>query len=250
MKLKPITLKSNHNNNRLLITWKLLLITTILLGCGSEKTNSLVSNTLFKNDDSLLNIESNLDSVSKNNFDSLKMHAFDDLYFGRNFDFKNYTINGITYGIKTTQGNEDGPFYFMILDKDSINNLNTAKKIVEGLKKTISLKYKGAVTENKTFFIEDPDDRNRDLDETLMLQIFKYDKKIIGLPFEFLAYRWNLKYKEIKIGYFIEHKNRTSYGLPPKEDIFKVYIQLTSKVLLAEESKKQNENSKRDSEKF
>lgn len=186
--------------------------------------------------------------------DSIKMHAFDNVFFGTKEEIisRSFTINDIEFNVGTTQHLENGQLcYFEIESNEKITTQKRAKKIVNELKNTISKKYSNSLTLNKTYYVKHPEEMDKDENYLSFKNIYKYDKNTIGLPYEFVAYKWNLKYKEIQIGYLIDLKNRTRYmQSKPQDDYYTVYIQFKSKILKRNDEKTTNSGTEKDSKKF
>jgi hypothetical protein len=186
--------------------------------------------------------------------DSIKMHAFDNVFFGTKEEIisSSFTINNIEFNVGTTQLLENGQLcYLEIESNEKITTQKRAKKIVNELKNTISIKYSNSLTLNKTYYVKHPEEMDKDENHLSFKNMYKYDKNTIGLPYEFVAYKWNLKYKEIQIGYLIDLKNRTRYmQSKPQDDYYTVYVQFKSKILKRNDEKTTNNDTEKDSKKF
>lgn len=186
--------------------------------------------------------------------DSIKMHAFDNVFFGINEDITQrlFSINNIEFNIGEVQYIENGQLcYFTIESNEKITTQKRANKIINDLKNTISKKYSKSLFLNKTFYVKHPEE-NAENENTLDIKnIYAYDKNTIGLPYEFLAYKWDLAYKEIQIGYIIDYKNRSRYmQSTPQNDYYIVYLKFNSKILRRNNDNVTNNISKKDFNKF
>lgn len=219
--------------------------------CNSSNHNSKIENNISTKD-TINDLVIVKDTIPKVKIDSVKMHAFDSLYFytGGTGSTKTYTINDIEYQVISTHGLENGAvFYFMLENKTKITTAQKAKRVLNELQNTISKKYKNAIILNKTCYIKHPEEKAKNESPFDKRVLYKYDEKIVGLPYEFVASKWNLKFKEIQIGYLIDHKDGTKlFQSTPKDDYYIIYIELTSKILKPKENVV--DNTGKDASKF
>ncbi len=224
---------------------------SILLSCNS-KPNIKSEKSKTHTEDSTKTIEKKKIPVTNVKIDSVKMHAFDNIYFGFQNDpiASKYTINDIDYSISSSQSIPyKGLSYFMLENDSKIKTEKKAKKILNDLKNTISRKYSNVIVLNKSLFIKHPEEQEKDEVFFDKRSLYKYDEKIIGFPYEFIACQWNLKYKTIQIGYFIDYKNKTRiFGSAPKDDNYIVYLEFQSKIVKTEKSNPPD--LKKDSKRF
>ncbi|KFF04483.1 hypothetical protein ACHRVW_12055 [Flavobacterium collinsii] len=230
----------------------LLLGLKLSVSCNTKSNNPEESKEKIIVD--TLNTYKSKPEKKSGKIDSVKMHAFDDLYFGIQSEItsKKYSVNDIDYSVASS-GSEPGKglFYFMLESKSNITTQKKADRVLNELKKTISKKYGNGENINKTYYIKHPEEKEKAEDFFGKRALYKYDKKIIGLPYEVVKSKWDLKYKEIKIGYLIEHKNRTVYyQSSPEDNNYIIYIELTSKVIKSENENSDNKNAEKDSNKF
>jgi hypothetical protein len=222
----------------------------LLVNCNPSNNNKKVDVATVK--DTINDVVTVKETIPKVKIDSVKMHAFDSLYFftGGTGSTKTYTVNDIEYQLTSTRSLENGAvFYFMLVNITKITTVQKAKMVVNELKNTISKKYKNGITLNKTYYIKHPEEKSKNERPFDKRVLFKYDEKIVGLPYEFVASKWNLKYKEIQIGYLIDHKIGTKlFQSTPKDDYYIIYIELTSKVL--KPKKTMVDNTEKDANKF
>lgn len=182
------------------------------------------------------NLKTNLKEIK---IDSIKMQAFDDIYFGTNVDYissKTYQINDIDYNVNIRGSNSKGKLnYFKLRSEIKILTEKKARKIIEELKNTISKKYENYLKKNKTYYIKHTDEKGKDevlFDEEIKL---KYDNNLIGLPYKYVGYEWDLPYKKIEIHYLISNKNKTRdliYPEPNEDTHYIIYIEFRSKLLI------------------
>lgn len=229
-----------------------ILIPVLFISCKNETDNlhkkEINKNTKETNSNSLKNEE------TKVNIDSIKMHAFENIYFGTfdEINSKKYTINDLEYTIRTYNSTpKKGLCYFMLINHSQITTQKKAKKEINNLKNIISKKYKNEVNLNRTYYIKHPEEMEKNENLFDIRSFYKYDNKIIGLPYEYEAFKWDLKYKEIKIGYFIENKNRTvMYQSSAKNDNYIIYIEITSKIIKPTQQNLKDTNIEDESKKF
>lgn len=238
-----------QNINRLKIITATSII-GLILSCNSKPTNPSVSKNKKNDKDSIITTQKSKNEVSKIKIDSVKMHAFDNLYFGMKDEIysRKFSINEMDYIVKSWQSlPTKGLCYFILENQSKITTQQKAKKVLNDLKNTISEKHKSVINLNKTYYIKHPEEMEKnDLD---FRSRYKHDKKIVGLPYEFVACKWNLKYKEIQIGYFIDHKDKTvMFQSSPKDDFYIIYIEVKSKIIKPEKTNSSDIN--KDSNKF
>lgn len=248
MIIKIYTIRKN-NLTLIFKTFIIILLLSILNSCNLSSNTKIESNDA----DSTQPVVKEKILEQKIKIDSIKMHAFDEVYFGtvEEISSKSFIINDINYILRTSQHLKNGQLcYFEIQSTEKITTLKKAKKVLNELKNTISKKYTNSITINKTYYVKHPEEMNKDESYFDSKASYKYDKKTIGLPYEFVGYKWNLKYKEIQIGYLIDYKNRTRYmQSTPQDNNYIIYIEFKSKILKQEEEST-NADSKKDSNKF
>lgn len=240
------------NNHYFKILKFIIIVGLTLVSCKNEPSN-------LPNRSTDENINKSKKTKSKNEskkvIDTIKMHAFDNLYFGTHDEIKSneeYSINDLDYTIKTYQSlPAKGLCYFMLVSKYEITTQEKARRELNDLRTIISKKYGNTVNLNRTFHILDPEEMGKDESFFDTRASYKYDKKIIGLPYEFVACKWNLRYKEIQIGYFIEHKNRTAvFQSSPKSNNYTIYIEIRSKLIIPEKTNSEKKDNAEDINKF
>lgn len=222
-----------------------IIVILLIYGCNSApniKSND--ANTNEKNTEAIIEKEKVTPRVK---IDSVKMHAFDNIYFG----FQNepistkYMINGMEYNRWISKSlPSQGLQYFILENTTAFKTEKYAKKVLTDLKNTISKKYKNVTVLNKSLYIEegkkgtDPSDKNF---------MYIYNESRIGQPYEFIACKWDLKYKIIQIGYLVDYIDKMT--MTQSTTVYRIYIEFQSKVI---KEKKQNEPNyeKNDSSKF
>lgn len=186
--------------------------------------------------------------------DSIRMHAFDNLYFGIQQESisKKYLLDDMNFVVKTTKSDpEKGLYYFILVSESKISTKQKAKKVLDELVNIISKKYKNGKKLNKTFKIKHPEEIEEDETFFDTRAMYKYDKKLIGLPYEYVKCYWDLKYKQIQIGYLIDHKNRSvMYQTSPEDDNYIIYIEMTSKMIQPKIDNSKDTNNEKDTNKF
>lgn len=226
------------------ILYRFIIVILLIYGCNSApniKSND--ANTNERNTETIIEKEKVTPRVK---IDSVKMHAFDDIYFGFQNDpiSKKYMINGMEYYIWISNSlPSEGLQYFILENKTVFRTEKYAKKVLNDLKNTISKKYKNPIVLNKSLYIEegkkgtDPSDKNF---------MYIYNENRIGQPYEFIASKWDLKYKIIQIGYLVDYTEMT---MAQSTTGYRIYIEFQSKII---KQKKQNEPNyeKNDSSKF
>ncbi|AYN05478.1 hypothetical protein [Flavobacterium sp. 140616W15] len=242
-------LKKKNNDYFKILTF-ITIVGLTLVSCKNEPSNLPKRTT----DD---NVKKSKKTKSKNEkvIDSIKMHAFDNLYFGTHDEIKSneeYSINDLDYTIKTYQSLPvKGLCYFMLVSKYEITTQEKVKRELNDLRTIISKKYGNPVNINRTFHIQHPEEMGKGESFFDTRASYKYDKKIIGLPYEFVACTWNLRYKEIQIGYFIEHKNRTAvFQSSLKSNNYTIYIEIRSKLIMPEKTNSVKKDNAKDINKF
>lgn len=225
--------------------YRFVIVISLVYSCNSTpniKPND--ANINEKNTETIIEKEK---IAPKIKIDTVKMHAFDNIYFGfQNDPLKSkYMINGMEYYIfMSTSLPSKGLQSFTLQNKKVFKSEKQAKKVLSDLKKTISKKYKNATVLNKTFYIEEEQKRSNDFDKNFLN---KHDENRIGEPYEFISCKWNLKYKTIQIGYLVSYPNKM---ITSKSTLgYSIYIEFQSKII---KMKKQNEPNyeKNDSSKF
>lgn len=166
--------------------------------------------------------------------DSIKLHAFDNLFFGNkdNNFADGYLINNLKYKVACKKELSDGRLYSLMLVSDSkINTLENAGIALEGLKNVISEKYNSYNILNQHYYIKGP--KQREINESCfsVREKLKYNKYDVGNIYEYAGYNWELKHKQIQIGYFIKGKEKKSPAHHHKNKSYTIYVQITSKVL-------------------
>lgn len=228
-------MRINQKNNRKILIYTTIITSLLFCCCKQHDNNNLPKTEITEKIIDTIVVAPKNDNT-KIVIDSVKMHAFENIYFGT-FDeigSKKYSINDDDYYINTHQILPNKGLCFMMLECQSlITTQKKAKKILNDLRITISKKYNSGSNVNKTYLIKHPEEMEKNETFFDTRTNYKYDKKLIGLPYEFVAYKWDLKYKEIKIGYLLEHKNRTvTYGeSSPKSDNYSIYIEIKSKII-------------------
>ncbi|WP_374549472.1 hypothetical protein [Flavobacterium sp.] len=230
----------------------ILILTLSISICCNTKSNNTKETKRPNNNDTIVVKETKTEEPIK---DSIKMHAFDNLYFGTQGGkiLNKYSVNGIDYIVKTSKSKPgEGLCYFMLESDIKITTKKKAEKVLNDLENTISRKYKNGTQVNKTLYVKHPEEKENNEGFFDERTLYKYDKKTIGLAYEFIKSKWNLNYKEIQIGYLVDHKNRTVlYQTSPKEDDnYIIYIELESKVIMPEKRNSDKENVEKDSNKF
>lgn len=182
--------------------------------------------------------------------DSLRMHAFDNLYFGKNSlpKLKNYSLDGSEYVLKETKNSANGLLNFLLLNESHIITREKAINKLENLQTIISKKYGRGYRVSKTVFVKHPEQRPESNSFFVYRNIYNYSTVNIGLPSEYIAYKWNLPFKTIQIGYFVDYKK--SHPMIVKNqsyDYYQVYLEITSNIIKEDKPTKNNLN---DSEKF
>jgi len=226
------------------------IVSITLICCNSAPAHSDVENQ-NKLQDTLSSVSKNKDSVPPIVIDSVKMHAFDDVYFGTTNEIvsKRFIINDIPFNVKSSQGSQKGLCYFMLQNVNEITTKQKALKVISDLKNTISVKYQNAKLLNKIFHVEHPEMMKKG--EAFELKsLYKFDENTVGLPYEYKLYQWDLKYKKITIGYFIDYKNKKRmFQSTPRSDYYIIYIEFESKLIKPDKISLSND-SKKDSDKF
>ena len=240
-----------QNINLLKIITATSIIGLLLLNsCNSKPNHSSELKNENDIEDTINTAPKSKNEPQKIKIDSVKMHAFDNLYFGiKGQDYsQKFSINEMEYVVESYHSlPTKGLCHFMLKNQSKITTQQRAKKVLNDLKKTISKKYKSVINLNKTYYIKHPEEKEKD--EFGTRDFYNYDKKIIGLPYEFVACKWDLKYKEIQIGYFIDHKNKTlMFQSTPTDDYYIIYIEVTSKIIKPEDTNSSDKN--KDSNKF
>ncbi|MBQ0908592.1 hypothetical protein KBJ98_07755 [Flavobacterium sp. F-328] len=225
--------------------YQFIIVISMFYGCNSSP--NIKPNETNINRKSTEKITEKEKITPKIKIDSVKMHAFDNIYFGfQNDPIKSkYMINGMEYYISmSTSLPSKGLQSFTLQNKKVFKTEKNAKQVLSDLQKTISTKYKNTTVLNKTFYIEEELKRTNDFEKNFLN---KYDENRIGEPYEFISCIWNLKYKIIQIGYLISYPNMmtTTESTPS----YSIYIEFESKIITM---KKQNEPNykKNDSSKF
>lgn len=239
-----------RNCCKALLKTSIVIVLLLLLNSCNVSTNNKIEDIQI--DSIALVVKKNITNTII--IDSIKMHAFDNVFFGSKGEItpRLFTLNGIEFTVGTEQRLENGELcYFEIESNLTITTQKKAKRIVNDLKNTIAKKYSNTLTLNKTYYVKHPEEMDKDENHLSLKGIYKYDKNTVGLPYEFLAYKWNLKYKEIRIGYLIDLKNRSRYmQSPPQDDYYTVYIQFRSKILKRDDENILNNSSEKDFNKF
>ncbi len=225
--------------------YRFVIVISLVYSCNSApdvKPND--ANINEKNTETIIEKEK---TTPKIKIDTVKMHAFDNIYFGfQNDPIKSkYMINGMEYYIFiSTSLPSKGLQSFTLRNKKVFKTEKQAKKVLSDLKKTISKKYKNATVLNKTFYIEEEQKRSNDFDKNFLNN---HDENRIGEPYEFISCKWNLKYKTIQIGYLISYPNKMTSSKSTSS--YSIYVEFQSKII---KMKKQNEPNyeKNDSSKF
>jgi hypothetical protein len=248
--MKIYILKEKRNSYKSMLYTSIIVMNLLLLNSCNLSPNSKTENNQIDTTPIVVKKKITKPQI----IDSIKMQAFDNVFFGTKEETisRSFTINDIEFNVGTEQHLENGQLcYFEIHSNEKITTQKKAKKIVNELKNTISKKYNNSLTLNKTYYVKHPEEMDKDEIYLSLTKRYKYDKNTIGLPYEFLAYKWNLKYKEIQIGYLIDYKNRTRYmQSTPQDDYYIVYIQFKSKILKRNDKNTTNNISEKDSKKF
>lgn len=229
----------------------LLIFLLTLISCNKniEDKPSILTDTVVKNPPTVISLK---DEKEKIVIDSLKMHAIDNLYFGLNPGTNSgaYIIDNVQYSIVMSKGVQNkGVSYYLLKSNGKITTRKKAQRIINNLKKIISKKHNGVIALNKTYYTKHPEENTKRQSSFERRTTGEYDEKIINQPYEVAAYRWDLKYKTIQIGYFIDNKNKTLYmENRPQYDYYTIYIELTSNVIKPLVVEKKSTDS--DSDKF
>jgi len=188
------------------------------------KSSTIQVQTSKVNNDFLINNVNASDTI----IDSIKMHAFDDIYFGQKSVINSkQIINNEEYIIPSTFYTKAGLYEFILYSEADFTNEYYSLKEINNLQKIISKKYKNKITVNKTLFYEPPEK----YDEKNIFQIM--EEPLIGKPYKHISYRWDLKYKIITLGYIINWTNdnfRYSEYVPK----YKIQLRFKSKVIKAD----------------
>ncbi|MBG6111676.1 hypothetical protein IWX84_002563 [Flavobacterium sp. CG_9.10] len=231
----------------------ILMLTGIIgVSCSNKKEDAISDphNEQVQKDIIVATIP--LSSKQKKPIDSLKMHAIDNLYFGLNpgKTDREIKIDNMPYLVTLSKAEPGkGVFYYMLKSKGKITTIKRAKSVLNDLKKTITRKYKKFIVLNQTYNTKHPEDRKIRQSSFEDRAEGEYDRKIMGQPYEFAAYKWNLNYKTIQIGYFINNKNSEVYMQnSPATHEYIIYIELNSKIIKPKQVKDVSNND--DSNKF
>lgn len=234
---------------------KIFLAFSVLSFISCNKTNELQTDESKKLiSDTIANASESLSAERVIQVDSIKMHAFDNLYFGENNrnNSRKFQIDNIEYGVKILKGLQDNQtYYYMLQSNSKIITKKKAEKVLKDLKKIISTKYSNTVVLNQIYYSKHPEEREKNTSSFDDRSLREFDENLIGQPYEYAGYKWDLKYKTIQIGYFIENKNRTRFSEPkPKDDDYIIYIELTSKLLQPKIENNSKNEIEKDSKKF
>ncbi|MDR6966268.1 hypothetical protein J2X31_000261 [Flavobacterium arsenatis] len=232
----------------------IIIISIVISSCNFSNNDSSID-TIKKTKDSLTEKPVNNIKVDEKIIDSVKMHAFDNIYFGKNYSPKtnSHTINDMEYTVTSAKSlPNEGLFYIMLENQSKITTERKARQVLNDLKNTITKKYSKSISLNKTFYVKHPEeDDKRESSFSNPRNQYKYDEKIIGLPYEFAGYRWDLKYKDIQLGYLIDNKNRTRfYQSNTKNDLYIIYVEFKSKVIKPKKTDLSSKKVEQDSKKF
>lgn len=244
------TLSVKRNSFKLILKNSIIVLNLLLLNSCNLSTKSKIEKIEIDTTPIVVKKKTTIPKI----IDSVKMHAFDNVYFGSTEEIssKLFNINSIEFNVGTLQRLENGELcYFEIKSNEKITTQKKAKKVLNELKNTISKKYNNSIILNKTYYVKHPEEMEKNENLFNLRNMYKYDKNTIGLPYEFLACKWNLKYKEIQIGYLIDHKNRARYmQSAPQDDYYTIYIEFKSKILKRNDENTMSNNSEKDSKKF
>jgi hypothetical protein len=201
----------------------IFLLTLISCNKSIQDKPLIQTDTVAKNPPPVVNL---VIEKEKTVIDSLKMHAIDNLYFGLNPGTNSgaFIIDNVHYSIVLSKGVQNkGVSYYLLKSNGKITTKEKAQRIISNLRKIIAKKHQGVIVLNKTHNTKHPEENTKRQSSFEHRATGEYDEKIVGQPYEFAAYRWNLKYKTIQIGYFIDNKNKTLYmENRPKYDYYTI----------------------------
>ncbi|WP_294822153.1 hypothetical protein [uncultured Flavobacterium sp.] len=177
--------------------------------------------------------ERQIDSLVPTN-DSVRLHAFDKLFFGHKTDVfsQKFSVDNIGYDVICSKEVPDGRVYsFLLVSDTKVHSAETARLVLEQLKDIIKAKHSNYDILNQHYYVKDPNDQTMDEACFSMREKLKHNENAVGRSYEYAGYSWDLKYKEIQIGYFIEHEDNASLLSDHDSNSYVIYIQFTSKVL-------------------
>jgi hypothetical protein len=229
----------------------IICFTSILIYSCNKIDDKLIQKTEEDSFESTIEKVEHKNNVEVVEIDSIRMHAIDNLYFGKNpgTTSRKFLVDNMEYNVKKSMGNP--VYYYMLENSSTITTKNKADRILKELKDIIAKKYNNGIFLNRTYYTKHPEEKEKNRSSFEQRSIGEFDKNIVGEPYEFAGYKWDLKYKTIQIGYFIENKNRSIYmQSTPKDNYYIVYIELTSKFNIPKVTDNTIKQKEKDSSKF
>jgi len=150
--------------------------------------------------------------------DSVKMHGFDDLYFGTDKLSGQHekTIGNLSYSVSSYSYNDSGIVYKFILysHKRYLEKQNVQNEITR-IKNIINKKYSNIKYVNKVYRFKSVDELDYNTPH------LDYYEKMAGKPLEHLLYQWDTEYKIISLSYRYNYPERAlGENLRPSTGIF------------------------------
>uniref|UniRef100_UPI0023F091D9 hypothetical protein n=1 Tax=Flavobacterium filum TaxID=370974 RepID=UPI0023F091D9 len=93
--------------------------------------------------------------------DSVRMHAIDNLYFGKNpgTTSRKFLVDDMEYNVKKSMGNP--VYYYMLENSSRITTKKKADRVLTELKDIIANKYNNGLFLNRTYYTKHPEENEK-----------------------------------------------------------------------------------------
>jgi len=225
----------------------IIILLTFITSCidkHEKKENIIIDNT------ETISLEEEAIQIfeEENNLviDSLKMHAFDNLYFGsKNLKDKDHKINEINYTVS-----DYSTCHYTLQSKYPIKTKKKLSKEIQELKELIKKKHDKYDEINKIITFKHSEEAPKDASPFLIAASEIYNDELVGFEYKNIKYAWNLNYKTIKIGHKLKYEQiKNSYLKDKNNYSYYIFIEFKSK-LINDDNVEKNKIENNESEKF